>query len=372
IGSGLLLMSFYQVMNRHRGFDGHDVLIVDLPLPSPKYRALEKQISFFRAVHDDIASIPGVIQVAANTWPPMIAEVTYPTLAEGSAKPLNEMPLTAWPNVTAEYFGAMRIPLRAGRLFRDDGEIEKVAVVSESAARNIWPGEDPIGKRLNRSIGAPGDYSRVIGVVGDVLAGALDRPPTPTVYRPYTQRGGWGPSAVSLVVKAALAPAALAAPIRAAVARVDPDVPLEEVRPMAAIAARSVQARAFQMWLLSAFALVALLLAVIGIHGVVAYAILLRRKEIGVRIALGADRQHISRMVFQNGLTPVVVGLPIGLFAAGLFARLMSSLLFQVRTLDPVTFIVAPLVLLVAAAVPCWLTARRAAHIDPMDCLRLE
>jgi hypothetical protein len=141
---------------------------------------------------------------------------------------------------------------------------------------------------------------------------------------------------------------------------------------MAAIAAKSVQSRAFQMLLLSAFALVALLLAAIGIHGVVAYAVLLRRKEIGVRIALGADPQHISRMVFQNGLTPVVVGLPIGLFAAGLFARLMSSLLFQVRALDPVTFIVAPLVLLVAAAAPCWLTARRAAHIDPMDCLRLE
>jgi putative ABC transport system permease protein len=371
IGSGLLLMSFYQVMNRHRGFDGHDVVIVDLPLPSPKYRALEKQISFFRAVHDDIASIPGVIQVAANTWPPMIAEVMYPTLVEGSAKPLNEMPLTAWPNVTAEYFGAMRIPLRAGRLFRNDGEIENVAVVSESAARNIWPGEDPIGKRLNRSIGAPGDYSRVIGVVGDVLGGALDRPPTPTVYRPYTQRGGWGPSAVNLVVQAALAPGALATPIRAAVARVDPDVPIQ-VRPMAAIAAESVQARAFQMLVLSAFALVALLLAAIGIHGVVAYAVLLRRKEIGVRIALGADRQHISRMVFQNGLTPVIVGLPIGLLAAGLFVRLMSSLLFQVRALDPVTFIVAPLVLVLAAAAPCWLTARQAARIDPMDCLRLE
>src|SRR5215475_4177691 len=100
----------------------------------------------------------------------MIAEVTYPTLAEGSAKPLNEMPLTAWPNVTAEYFGAMRIPLRAGRLFRDDGEIEKVAVISESAAHSIWPGQDPIGKRLDRSNNPAGDYSRVIGVVGDVLS----------------------------------------------------------------------------------------------------------------------------------------------------------------------------------------------------------
>jgi len=224
---------------------------------------------------------------------------------------------------------------------------------------------------LNRSNGAPGDYSRVIGVVGDVLSGALDRAPTPIVYRPYTQRGG-RPTAVTLVVQTALPPRVLAASLRGAVARLAPDVPVTELRPMPAIIANSVQKRLFQASLLSAFAFVAVLLAAIGIHGVVAYAVLLRRKEIGVRIALGADQQHISRMVFQNGLTPVIVGLPIGLLAAGLFARLMSSLLFQVRVLDPVTFIVAPLVLVLAAAAPCWLTARQAARIDPMDCLRLE
>src|SRR5215471_15432545 len=372
IGSGLLLMSFHRVMNNPRGFDGNDVLIADLYLPSARYRVLEKQLSLFRGVHDELVSIPGVVRVTASTRPPLeLQGAVFPVLAEGVVKSLNELPGACWPNVTAKYFAAMRIPLRTGRLFRDDGEKEPVAVVSESAARIIWPGQDPIGKRLNKRIEAKDDYSRVIGVVGDVLSGGLDKAPTPTIYRPYTQRGG-RPSAFSIVIQAAVGPQALAARLRDAVSRFDPDVPITELRPMPTVIERSVQARSFQASLLSAFAMVAVLLAVVGIYGVVSYSILQRRKEIGVRIALGADRQDISHLVFRNGLTPVIVGLPIGLLAAGLFARLMSSLLFQVRPLDPVAFIVAPLVLVLAAAAPCWLTARQAARIDPMDCLRLE
>jgi len=372
IGSGLLLMSFHRVMNNPRGFDGNDILIADLYLPSARYRVLEKQLSLFRGVHDELVSIPGVVRVTASTRPPLeLQGAVFPVLAEGVVKSLNELPGACWPNVTAKYFAAMRIPLRTGRLFRDDGEKEPVAVVSESAARIIWPGQDPIGKRLNKFIEAKDDYSRVIGVVGDVLSGGLDKAPTPTIYRPYTQRGG-RPSAFSIMIQAAIGPQALAAPLRDAVSRFDPDVPITELRPMPTVIERSVQARSFQASLLSAFAMVAVLLAVVGIYGVVSYSILQRRKEIGVRIALGADRQDISHLVFRNGLTPVIVGLPIGLLAAGLFARLMSSLLFQVRPLDPVAFIVAPLVLVLAAAAPCWLTARQAARIDPMDCLRLE
>src|SRR5262245_47833449 len=147
-----------------------------------------------------IVSIPGVVRVTANTRPPLEGEPVYPVLAEGVVKPLNELPTAVWPNVSAGYFAAMRIPLRTGRMFRDAGETEPVAVVSESAARIIWPGQDPIGKRLNKFVEAKDDYSRVIGVVGDVLSGALDRGPTPAVYRPYTQRGGRS-SAFSIVIQ---------------------------------------------------------------------------------------------------------------------------------------------------------------------------
>jgi len=269
IGSGLLLRSFHQVMNVPRGFDGHDVLISLLKLPTDRYPWVEKQASFFRRLRDDLSSVPGVLQVPANTRPPRLDEAIYPVFEEDSAKPLNELTSASWPNVSSNYFDVMKIPVRAGRLFRDEGETDKVAVVSESAARRMWPGQDPIGKRVRKSIEAADDYSRVVGVVGDVLSSALDRVSTPAVYRPYTQRGG-RPSAAYVVIEASVPPAALATPFRKAITRLDPDVPVLELLPMPAVIAGSVQMRRFQTWLLTAFALVAVLLAAIGIYGIVA------------------------------------------------------------------------------------------------------
>jgi ABC-type antimicrobial peptide transport system permease subunit len=265
----------------------------------------------------------------------------------------------------------MKIPLRAGRLFRDGGETEKVAVVSESAARSIWAGQDPIGRRVKNPWDGDGDFSRVVGIVGDIRSSGLDRAPVAAIYRPYEQRGG-RPTAFGIVVQTDASPQAMIGPMREVVRHADPGVPVPEIRPMDALIARSVQPRLFQATLISGFALAAVLLAAIGIYGVVAYSALQRRKEIGVRIALGADEQDIYRLVFQNGMTPVAIGLAIGLLAACFFARLLTSLLFQVRTLDALSFTVAPLVLILAAAAPCWLTARQAARIDPVDALRLE
>jgi putative ABC transport system permease protein len=371
IGSGLLLRSFHQVMNAPRGFDGHDVLISLLTLPTERYPSVEKQALFFRRLRDNLSSEPGVLRVAANTRPPLLGEAIYLAFEEDSAKPLNELTPAAWPNVSSNYFDMMRIPLREGRLFRDEGETEPVAVVSESAARRMWPGQNPIGRRVRKSIEPPGDYSRVVGVVGDVLADALDRVSTPAVYRPHTQRGG-RPTTVGIVIQASVPPAALATPFRRAIAGVDPDVPALELRPMSGVIAGSVQVRRFQTSLLTVFALVAVLLAAVGIYGTVAYSILQRRKEIGVRIALGADPKHVSQLVFRNGLAPVVSGLTAGLGAALLFARLLASLLFRVHVWDPVTFLATPLVLILAAAAPCWLIARKVSRIHPMDALRLE
>jgi putative ABC transport system permease protein len=317
--------------------------------------------------------IPGIVHVAAAHRLPLTTEESFLAVAEGVVpKSELELPECTWLNVSSEYFAAMKIQLRSGRLFRDGGETEKVALVSESAARRIWPGQDPIGRRVNKpGSEAKDDFSRVVGVVGDVRSSGLDRAPVAAIYRPYEQRGG-RPTAFGIVVQTDAAPQALIGAMRGVVRRVDPGVPVPEIRPMDALIARSVQPRLFQAALLSAFALIAVLLAAVGIYGVVAYSISQRRKEIGVRIALGADRQDISRLVFQNGMTPVAVGLSIGLLAACLFARLMASLLFQVHALDPLSFTVAPLVLVLAAAAPCWLTARHAARIDPVDALRLE
>ena len=371
IGSGLLLRSLHQVMNAPRGFDGHDILISDLNPPRQSYQSIEKQASFFRRLRDDLSSLPGVQHVAANTRAPLTVEPIFTVFEEGSTKPLNELISAVWPNVTSGYFRVMQIPLRAGRLFRDEGETEPVAIVSESAARRMWPGQDPIGKRVRKSLEPAGDYSRVVGVVADVLGNALDRASTPAVYRPYTQRGG-RPAAITLVIQAAVPPASLATPLRQAISRLDPDVTSDPLRPMQDVIANSVQTRLFQTSLLSAFALVAVLLAAIGIYGVVAYTILQRRKEIGVRVALGANAKDVSQLVFRTGLAPVVFGLAGGLVAALLFSRLLAGLLFRVRVTDPVTFLATPVVLILAAAVPCWLIARNASHIDPMEALRLE
>jgi predicted lysophospholipase L1 biosynthesis ABC-type transport system permease subunit len=233
----------------------------------------------------------------------------------------------------------------------------------------MWPGQDPIGKRVRTSLDPADDYSRVVGVVGDVLSGALDGVSTPTIYRLYTQRGG---RPVTLVIQAAVPPPLLATAFRETISRLDPDVPVMPLHPMPDVVAGSVEMRRFQTSLLSAFALVAVLLAAIGIYGVVAYSILQRRKEIGVRVALGANPMNVSQLVFRNGLAPVVSGLAAGLVAAVLSSRLLASLLFRVSVFDPVTFLVTPLVLILAASVPCWLIARKASRIDPMDALRLE
>ncbi|HLK68978.1 MAG TPA: ABC transporter permease [Bryobacteraceae bacterium] len=370
IGSGLLLRSLHQVMNAPRGFDGHDVMIADLYLPSPGYQRIDRQISFFRRLRDELISMPGVLNVSANTRAPIDQEAIYTVFEENSAKPLNELIAAGFQNVTPEYFSMMKIRLRAGRFFRDSGETEQVVVISESAAQRMWPGQNPLGKRIRKSNEPIDDYSRVVGVVGDILSSALDRTRTPVVYRPYSQRGGRN-TAVTLVIQTAL-PASLAVPLRQAVLRLDPDVPVGEPRSMTDVIANSVQARVFQAWLLSAFALVAVFLAAIGIYSVLSYSIIQRRKEIGIRIALGADRKDVSRFVFENGMTPVVAGLAIGLAAASFFARLLASLLFQVGTLDPTTFVVTPLILILTAALPCILLARKASRFDPMDALRLE
>jgi putative ABC transport system permease protein len=268
----------------------------------------------------------------------------------------------------------MRKPLRSGRIFRDAGETERVVVVSQSAAGVIWPGENPLGKRLSKLVDRPGTYYRVVGVVGDVRSAGLDLAPTAAIYRSFTQTGGDGANgtAFSIVIRTAIAPDTLAKSVRQGVWNVDPDIPVPEMRAMRDTIAKSVEPRQFQVSLLSVFGFVAVLLAAVGVYGVVSYSVLQRRKDIGIRITLGADQREIHRLVFRDGMTPVFLGLGAGLLAAALLAKLIASLLFEVNSLDPVTFISAPFVLIIAAGLPCWLNARRAARTDPVVALRLD
>jgi len=243
-------------------------------------------------------------------------------------------------------------------------------VVSEAAARTVWPGEDPLGKRVAHPVN-PARFFRVVGVVADLRAGGLDRPATPAIYRLFSQTSS-AATEFSMVIRAALPAAALSKPVRDAVWNIDPEVPVPEIRSMNDLVQKSVQERRFQTMLLCVFATVAVVLAALGIYGVVAFSLVQRRKEIGVRVALGANQRDVRRLIFRYGLGPVCMGLAGGVAAAAGVARLIASLLFEVSPWDPLTFTAAPVVLALAAVFPCWLTARQAGRIDPVDALRLD
>jgi predicted permease len=369
VGSGLLLESLYRVVNAPRGFDGRDVLVASILLPSPRYQAVESQVSFVKRVQDAIAPLPGVEGVAACSRVPLVPDALDAVLPEGGDSN-RLMPLTAWPSVSSEYFRVMTIPLRAGRVFRNEGEAERVAVVSESVAQALWPGENPIGKRFSKPVTEdPAAYWRVIGVVGDVRSRGLDQNPIPTIYRPYSQKGA---AVFSFAIRTAIAPDALADTVRQAARKADPDIPAPTITTMPEVIAQSVRQRRFQALLLASFGVVAVLLAAIGIYGVVGYSVQQRRKEMGVRLALGAGPRQLRSLIFRNGMSPVFAGLGLGLLAAASLGRLIASLLFEVKPLDPVTFLCAPVVLVTAALVPCWLNARRAMRIDPVIALRYD
>ena len=264
----------------------------------------------------------------------------------------------------------LEIPLRAGRVFRDE-EPTATAVISQSLAKGLWPGEEPaavIGRGI-RQRGPRGTLIRVVGVVGDVQTAALDQKPMPQIYRPYSQ----GPATqMSLVIRSAGDPAALSRSVRAEIRAMDAGLPVEGLRTMREIVSESVAERRFQMVLILTFAGVALALTLVGIYGVVSYAVLRRTSEIGLRMALGAQPGDVLRLVLAQGLAPVMAGLAGGALGAMMAARALGSFLFGVGALDPWALGGVGGLFLLTAAAACYLPARRAARVDPLLALRDE
>jgi predicted permease len=363
VGAGLLLTSLQRMMNAPKGFSVDRVLVADFNLPSPKYQATNAIDRFYHGVRDQLAAQPGVLRVAAATWLPLENERFAPAMPEHPGTPESSVAVTRTA-VTPEYFEAMGIPLREGRFFRE-GEPADAVIISESAARLLWPGESPIGRRIE--LDDPGNWFRVVGVAGDVLYG-LERPTSPAVYRLMS---GYGLPTFKLVVKTA-APDELARSLRRAVAGTDAEIPVSEVRPLSNLIGKSARQRRLETALFLIFAVSAVLLAAIGIYGVVAYAVLQRRMEIGLRIALGADARNVMRLVFQHGMTPVLAGIVVGLGMACIFSKVVNSLLFNTSALAPIPFMASVAVLGLAGAIPCWMNARQTLRIDPAVCLRAE
>jgi putative ABC transport system permease protein len=285
---------------------------------------------------------------------------------EGDNRPMTELPPINVRFCSGDYFRTMGIPLVAGRAFVDSDRNRKVGIVSEIVARQVWPGENAIGKRFGD--GDDKDLMEVVGVVRDVRVG-LDKKPVLTEYQPYWQQSE---TSMNVVLRTAMDERAIAPGVRDAIWSIDPDTVIGEMQTMQKIVSRSVGQRKFQMQLIAGFAAAALLLACIGIYGVVAWSTARRKNEIGIRMALGARSGGVERMVMANGMRPVLAGLAVGTVAALALGRVLGSVLFGISAHDPLTIISVACVLAGTAALACWIPARRATRADPLDALRYE
>jgi putative ABC transport system permease protein len=371
IGAGLLVESLRRMSAVEPGFRPERMLTLSFRLPPTKYPEGEPVAAFFRAAIARIRAVPGVESAALVRAVPLTgnyAEDGY--LVEGRPEPEpGKVPQTQINIVTPDYFRTMGIPVREGRDFtdHDDADAPRVVIVNETLARLAWPGESPLGRRL-RPQGSD-EWLTVIAVVGDVKHRRLSEPPQAQVYTTHYQ----DPKIFACVVaRTAGPPMAVADSVRAAIWSVDKDQPVWSVASMESVIERALAHTRFLLWLFGAFAAVALLLAAIGIYGVLSYAVAQRTQEIGIRIALGARAAQVLGLVVSQGMALVLGAIVLGLAGAFALSGLMRSLLFGVTPSDPWTFAAAALVLALVALVACWLPARRATRVDPVAALTHE
>lgn len=372
--SGLLLHSFVNVMRADRGYQIERVLAVELSPSGQRYSTAENRVAFYRELVEKVRTLPGILAVGAISELPATAGSTgnSRTIFHATDTDFQSLvlarPVAVIRGVTPGYFAASGSTLRAGRFLTGQEQIP-VALISESLGNRLWPQESPVAVvgHTFRQGDVTGPLIRVVGVMKDVRPGAVDRELLPIVYRPHHQ---FASGSMSLIVKTAQDAAILSPAIRTEIRKIDPGLPIPQVRTMREIVSASVAQRRFQLVLTSLFAFVALLLGAVGVYGVVSYSVACRTRDIGLRIALGAMRGDVMRWVFSTGMPPVLIGLVTGLGAAIAIARALRSLLFGIVPADPVSFGAVALVLLFTSGLACYLPARRAARLDPMTALR--
>lgn len=365
--AGLLLASFSRVVNVPKGFNTQHLLTVRLQLPAAEYPHSAQRRTFWRRALAAAGALPGVTATAVISNPPLSGNTQVnPITVPGDTRPIIDQPLANTRRVSSGYLQMMGIPLLAGRYLTATDRGKRVADISASAARAAWPGHNPIGQQFRQ--GDPSDTPiRVVGVVGNTRAITLLRPPGLMVYRPHGDN-----FTSTLILRTALPVTAVAPELRRAVWNIDSTVPVPAIESMGTIVARSVAPRRFQMLLVSLFAAAALLLACLGIYGVVSYSVARRGQELGVRVALGARPADLYALVLWQGLAPVVGGLIVGLLGALALGQALASLLFEVRPTNPAALIGAAVILLAVAVAACWGPARRAVRANPVSALRVE
>src|SRR5213082_1724372 len=367
VGAGLLIKSFLRLQEIRPGFNAHNVLIANLALPYPKYQ-YEQFEEFFRQLKERLEAAPGVQAAGGSMNLPLNASgyaIGRGFIPEGRPLTVDENSDAMFSSITGDYFRALQIPLLSGRTFelRDNADAPKVVIINETIAnRHFGSPAEAIGKRL--SIWRDEKFMReIVGVVGDTKTGSLTADGGMQIYVPHAQDSHW--NFMGLVIRTAGDPASFAATLRREVQALDKDQPVYNVRTMDDVVANSLGTRRVSMQLFAVFAGAALLLAAIGIYGVMAYTVTQRTQEIGIRMALGAQRSAVLRMTVKQGLKLVGLGLVVGLAGAFALTRLIANLLFGVAATDPLTFVAIPLLLLFVALVACYLPARRAARLDP-------
>jgi predicted permease len=378
ISAGLLIKSFWRLQHVNPGFEADQVISFQVSAPETasdtKEEGPPRARVYYRQVLERLANLPGVQSIGGvhllpmgdSNWDPSLKIEDRPLPPGTSAESVN------WRLVTADYFRTMNIPLLKGRAFTDtDNETgEKVALINDTLARKYWPGENPIGKRINTAFEGKGVWVTIVGVVGDIKQESLRVPTVPEMYRPFFQHNFLPP--LTIMVRTATALSALAPSIRAAVWSIDRNVPITDLQPMTEVVAKSISQPRSTMLMLTAFAFIGLALGMIGIYGVISYSVAQRTHEIGVRMALGAQTSDVLKLVIGQGLKLTLIGAALGLAGAFAVTRLLSSLLFGISTSDPATFGFVTFSLTVVALLASYIPARRAAKVTPMVALRYK
>lgn len=373
VGAGLLIRSFWKLQQADPGFNSERVLTASLSLPPARYKDPSRVAAFQQQMLERIAALPAVQSAGLTSDLPWTGyDENAGFTIEGKTFPPNDGPGGRYHFVSADYFRTIGVPLMAGRYFNRSDQMDspKVVLINHAMAELYWPGESAVGKRFTfSSQPKEKDWFTIVGVVGDVKDFPNSPAAVPAFYWATEQQT---PREVILAVRGNGDPLGLIDAIHKEISALDKDLPLAEVKTLDTVAATAVASQRFTLWLVSFFALTALLLAAIGIYSVLSYLVAQRTREIGIRMALGAEVGDVLQLILRQGMTLVVVGVAVGIAAAIALTRLMKGLLFEVKTTDPLTFLLVAAALALVALAACYLPARRAAKVDPMIALRYE
>jgi len=375
VGAGLLFRSLMTLMDMPLGFTTSRMLTMTVAPTGENYRSPGQFLGYWSRVLERVRAVPGVEQVALSSSLPLGGGTSVLSFQpEGKPEvPPNQQPLSYFVEASPGYFSTLGIPVLRGREFTDQDAVEdpRTILINEAMARREFPDVDPIGRRFSFGPGEDGEpqWVEIVGVVGNVRQYRADQDPVPMTYAPYTSSPG---RAQNLMIRTSGEPLASAGAIRAALQSLDPSLPVSPPRTLDAVVGASLTQRRFNMTLLIVFAGIALVLAIAGIYGTVAYSVAQRTQEIGIRVALGATSREILGLVLVGALKPVAAGLAVGVVASLALTRALDRLVFGISTTDPMTFITLPLVLGVVAFIASLLPALRATRVDPLEALRVD